>query len=98
MIYINKNLKNGDIISEKTLPLLYNIYDDGTCERIGDFGWRWGNDYDIEIETTISDRKVLLNKIKLVLEQQRKNALELIKIGNEQLEAMNKMLDEVDYE
>lgn len=92
MIIINKDLKNGITLNEKNFPHLFDKDERGYYYQVRDFYWNYDADYNLVIETTISDAQKLQEKIENILKNRKKLALQGIENFNKEIKAINEML------
>lgn len=96
MIKINENLKNHSLVDYKTFPHLF-AYDMEQDEyyQISEFWWEFDEDYNLIIETTISSKEKLQQKILETLEKQKRFGNIIIDREQQKISAIDDMLYDI---
>ena len=97
MIKINEKVKSGEKINHLNCPRLF-AKDDRTGEyyKVRDFAWDYDDNgnYDLIIETTITDASILKARIIATLAIRKQLVLEGIKLFKKELKKINNLLIE----
>lgn len=99
MIKINEKLKDtseGYELNEKNFPMLFEPSEEyiGEYEQVRDFALTYDKDFNLIIETTLSDGEEIRVRILEYLSKRKPLVLQGIEIFNKELSAINEILGE----